>query len=281
MTRTMLSMFLLGTLSLPVAAEANDCLHDLAQAIERFRGIGYPNVNSYRVQVLLPEDPEEENVPLEEIWRAPRSLVLRAAKPGTHPAIVRSLALYLEPLYVARTSLLDADWEGYAERVREASEVSCSKNGSSRFISVTVPESGFEPSEDLPQSFEDLSHFKGTLDEFGRLEHLQVRFRGDTAQEVLVLECRYDEAGKRPQPDLATWTLPQGSSVKIHTTFRDEEGRVVPDSRLITFPSRYDPGETEEISVRYASYGIDVEIADEVFAGPGAFRYDANGLVAD
>ena len=69
--------------------------------------------------------------------------------------------------------------------------------------------------------------------------------------------------------------------VEIRTEFREQEGRSVPASRLVLFPSRYDPGEREEILVRYGVYAVNVEIPSGVLEDPGSFRYDADGLVTD
>jgi len=255
----------------PVTA---DSLDDLARAVQRFRGVGHEDVWSYRVPLEIPDE-SEETVPLEELWRKPRELSLRAARPGTPLAIVRSLALYLEPLYVARASLLDADLGGHVERLREAAAVESRSLGERNRIAVRFPE---DPQTRGLEAFQDVARLEADVDPGARLHRLELQLRGEKAP--LVLECEYGEGG-RPQPELAVWTLPNGDRVEVRTEFRGEGGRSLPASRLVIFPSRYDPGEQEEILVRYGTYAVNVELPDDLLSGPGAFRYDADGLVDD
>lgn len=266
---------------LPAVAHADPdaCLGRLADAIVKFRGIGYEDVTSYRVELTLPEEADDEAVPLEEIWRAPRDLVLRASRDDTHRAIVRSLALYLEPLYVARVSLLDADLDSFERRVQEASDgkIECAeREGGGLVAKVPI----VDPDPQLPELFREMVRFTAELDGSDRLVSLEVELDDGGGPQVVRLDARYDEPD-RPQPDHATWTLPNGDRVDIATTFRREAERQVPDTRHITFPSRYDPGNTEEIFVRYGKYAIDVDVPDTVLADAGSFRYDENGLVTD
>jgi hypothetical protein len=260
------------------AGAAEDCLSQLGRAIGRFRGLGYADVETYRVELRLPDDPDEAPVPLEELWRAPDETAVRALDPGTNRAIVRTLALYLEPLFIARTSLLEADWAAYEDRLRAASKITCRTSGKGKTVAVALDSVGVA-SSGLPEVFRSLRSFEATIDAFERLLFLEAQFRDEEG--LLKLRCSYDAAGKRPQPDLAVWTLPNGDSVEARTTFRAEGQKVLPESRVVTFPSRYDPGETERIEVRYANYRIGVEIPPAEFAAPGVFRYGPEGLVAD
>jgi len=100
------------SLACSISVGAHDAAHAsvgaleaLAASLQRLRGVGSADVSSYRVRVDV-EDAEEETAPLLETWRAPADLTVRAWDSSTPTAIVRSLALYLEPLYVARSSLL-------------------------------------------------------------------------------------------------------------------------------------------------------------------------------
>ncbi|MGH2569623.1 MAG: hypothetical protein ACRDGR_00265, partial [bacterium] len=124
---------------LPASSASADALDDLVRAVEKFRGIGHEDVRSYRVELRIPEE-GEESVPLEEIWRAPGELVLRAALPGTPVAVVRSLALYLEPIYVARASLLDADLGAHLEQLRKDATVEAMPEATGTRVVVRFPD---------------------------------------------------------------------------------------------------------------------------------------------
>jgi hypothetical protein len=271
MTRLVITLALLLAAS-PAAADALD---DLALSVAKFRGVGYDDVGSYRVELEIPEE-GEESVPLEEIWRAPRDLALRAARPNTPAAIVRSLALYLEPLYVARASLLDADLSAHIDRLRAGARVETQAAGALTCIVVEFPD---DPAAAGLEAFQDVARLRADLDEYSRMHRLEILLREEKS--ALTLECDFKEGGAFPQPDRAVWTLPNGDHVEIDTVFREQEGRSVPASRLIVFPSRYDPGEREEILVRYGTYAFDAEVSSELLAESGSFRYDADGLVSE
>jgi hypothetical protein len=273
MTRTPLALSL--ALFLPATSANADALDDLARAVEKFRGIGHEDVRSYRVELRIPEE-GEESVPLEEIWREPGELVLRGALPATPVAIVRSLALYLEPIYVARASLLDADLGAHVERLRQSAVVEAKSETTGTRVVVRFPD---DPEAAGLEALADVAMLSAELDGHARLRRLEVGLREE--KQPLILECEFRGGAERPQPDVALWTLPNGDRVEIRTEFREQGARSVPASRLVLFPSRYDPGEREEILVRYGAYAINVEIPAAALEGPGSFRYDANGLVSD
>lgn len=255
------------------ASETSEVLSSLAAALGHFRGVGYDDVHSYRVEVVAP-DPSEDSVPLQETWRAPDDLTIRAAGPSTPTAVVRSLALYLEPLYVARSSLLEADFEQYADALEAEADVTLTERPSGeREIHVQLPS---DP-ETLPEVLKELLEFRAVLDESGRLLVLDLRMR--EGEEELGLQCSYH--GDEVQPSAAKWSLPSGDIVRIETEFRREAGRLLPSSRVVYFPSRFDPGETEEIYVRYGTYELNASVTDAELADSRTFRYDANGLQAD
>ncbi|MGQ0721672.1 MAG: hypothetical protein ACT4PE_08885 [Candidatus Eiseniibacteriota bacterium] len=257
------------------ASASPDGLDELARAVARFRGVGHADVESYRVVLELPDDPEGEPTPLVEIWLAPADLGLSAAQPGTSRAIVRGLALYLEPLYVARASLLGADLEGSVERLRATCEVRASSEGAGRRVIVEFPA---EPVEGLPGELADLARIDVLLDRGGRISSMALATReGDRID----LECTYDGPASLSQPTRARWTLPGDDLVEIRTEFRSRSGRMLPRERVISFPSRYAPGETEEIRVRYRDWELGVELGASSFAAPDVFRYDGDGLVDD
>ena len=109
------------------------------------------------------------------------------------------------------------------------------------------------------------------------MRRLELSLREEKAP--LVLECEFPAGAL--QPERAVWTLPNGDRVEIRTEFRRQGERTVPASRLVVFPSRYDPGEREEILVHYGTYAFDAEIPAELLTAPDSFRYDADGLVSD
>jgi hypothetical protein len=272
---------LLGGLALAVpalAGEGTDPLDRLVDAVVRFRGLGDPSVESYRVEMRL-VDEVEESPPLLEVWRVPESLALRAARPGTPRAIVRSLALYLEPLYVARSSFLRTDLAGSARSLREVASISLEPEPDGSRIRIELPPDG---DARLPGALRDVIRLEAGLDSEDRIATLTIDLREagiDGGPGTLSLACEPSPDPRDAQPARATWTLPDGRVVDIRTTFRDEGGRRVPAGRRISFPSRYAPGESETISVEYGPYEIDVLLTDEVFSDRGAFRFDANGLV--
>jgi hypothetical protein len=253
-------------------ARASDGLDELAAAVARFRGTGYEDVTSYRATLRLPDDPEDESVPLLELWRAPSSLALRAAEPDAPRAVVRGLAIYLEPLYVARASLLGADLAASVDRLRATCAVENTGGGGGREISVRF---GPQPDEQLPVELRDLARLDARLDARDRLAGLSLVTReGDS----IALECDYGD-GALPQPDVVRWSLPGDELVVIRTTYAPHDGRALPARRSIVFPSRYDPGRTEEIRVQYENWDLEPDLDDGAFRSPDAFRYDANGLV--
>lgn len=264
---------LLSALAAPRPAAA-DGLDELARAVSRFRGVGYADITSYRALVRLPDDPEGEAVTLREIWRAPADLALRAAEPGTPTAIVRGMAIYLEPLYVARASLLGADLEANLEHMRQTCRVE-RRAEKPATIEVEFPAA---PDEALSRELRDLSRLTAGIDRQGRLERLELWTRDG---ERVLMECTY-ESGDHPypQPSRVDWSLPNGERVEIRTSYRAERGRILPARRDVVFPSRYDPGQTEELRVSYDEWELGVDLPDGVFEAPDSFRYDENGLVA-
>jgi hypothetical protein len=257
------------------AAPSSDGLEELARAVARFRGVGHEDVSSYRVLVRLPDDPEGEASPLLEMWRAPSDLAVQAAEPGVPRAVVRGLAMYLEPLYVARASLLGTDLEASVRRLRETCTVSSVAEGAQARVKIAFPAA---PDPELPVELADLARLDALLDGDARLVTLQLETReGDR----IGLTCEYGGKAFLTQPSRARWTLPNDEFVEIRTAFRSRAGRMLPESRSISFPSRYAPGETEEIRVRYEKWELDAALDDASFTSPGAFRYDADGLVGE
>ncbi len=262
------------------AGEAADPLDRLVGAISRFRGIGDSSVSSYRVELHLPDE-EEESPPLFEMWRAPDDLALQAARPGTPRAIVRSLAFYLEPLYVARSSFLRTDLEGSAQTVRNVASLDVRSDETGDTVTLDFPTPA---DEGLPGALRDVLRLSARLDDAGRLASLDVDLRGagtDGGAGRLGLLCTPSTDPHDPQPEQAVWTLPDGRTVTIRTEFREEDGRRVPGARTIVFPSRYDPGETEEILVVYGVYDFNVEFGRDDFEGSGVFRFDPDGLMEE
>ncbi len=253
-----------------------DPVDELAAALDRVRGLGRSSVSSYRVPLTLPDDESAHGVALEECWRAPSTLVIRARDASAPGAVVRSLALYLEPLYVARTAILDLEWTSIGENVRAVASMSAEARKGGRAITVDLPEG--EPS-DLPPSLQDVDRIEAALDGSGRLLGLEVLLRDD--QGTVRVECDYDARGSATQPVEARWTLPSGDEVVVRTKYRREGGVVVPSVRQVTFPSRFDPKETEEILVEYGAYELNAGVSDSLATSRGSFRYDANGLVSN
>jgi len=263
--------------ALGAGAAAADALDDLHAAVMPFRGIGHADVTAYRVPLDLPDEDEDGAVDLLEVWRAPADYGVRAAGRAA-PALVRSWAIFLEPLYVARASALDADLEAAAARLREVARVEdeAGQDGGRR-IRITAPATTGAP---LPGLLRDLADLQAGLDARGRLVRLRLELRsgGGGAVDTLELACAWDEPAA-PQPSRCAWTLPDGGEVRVTTTFRTEKGRRVPAGRQVVFPSRYDPGETEEIRIEYGAYDLDPSADPR--KEPGTFRYDTNGLVSE
>jgi hypothetical protein len=250
---------------------------ELRQALLPFRGIGLRDVQAYRATFRLPDDEQQADVRLEELWRAPASFAIRAAD-GTPPALVRSYAIFLEPLYVARASLLDTDLDAGAARLRGVARAERIPGPSgTRTIRLTLPS---PPDSSLPGLLRDVTRIEARLRSDGKLASFHAEFRPaeGRAAETLDLTCVWRDVDA-PQPTLCTWTLPDGGVVRVETAFRREQGRRVPAARRVTFPSRYDPGETEEIRIEYGPYALDAPV--ELLEGPGSFRYDPSGLVSD
>jgi hypothetical protein len=235
--------------------------------------VGYADVATYRVTLLLPEDEDEETAPLEELWRAPADLALRAAEPGTPRAILRGLAIYLEPLYVARASFLASDLARSADVLRERCEVAVADGGAS--LCIVFPE---DPDPAIPEELGDLARLEATLDESGRVTRLALATRENDRVE---LRCEYAGDPGAPQPTAVHWLLPNDESVEITTQFAYEGDRLLPARRTVVFPSRYDPGASEEIVVAYVDWRLNARVADEDLRARDAFRYDANGLVQE
>lgn len=262
---------------LATSGASADPLDDLRQAVLAFRGIGLRDVAAYRATFRLPDEEQQNEVRLEELWRAPSTFAIRAAD-GAPAAVVRSYAIFLEPLYVARASILDADLEAGAERLRQVARLQSTPGESgARTIRLTLPA---QPDSTLPGFFRDVSWLEGRLRADGKLLGFHVEFRASEGRvaETLDLTCTWKDV-KAPQPSLCTWTLPDGGVVRVTTSFRVEHGRRVPASRHVTFPSRYDPGESEEIRIEYGPYSIEVPAG--LLEAPGSFRYGAGGLVSD
>jgi hypothetical protein len=260
--------------------ETRDAFDRLIGALERFRGIGDPTVSRFRVELRLPDE-EEEAPPLLELWRFPDVLALRAADPKTPRAVVRGLALYLEPLYVARSSFLRADLREASEVVRTVAEIRTEPGPTGETVFVRFPTPA---DERLPVALRDVRLLSARLDELGRLASLDVDLRAagvDGGPGRLGLLCTPSKDPRDPQPSYVRWTLPDERTVEIRTGFRDEGGRRVPANRDLVFPSRYAPGETEEILVEYGEYDFTSAIDDSVLADPGTFRFDESGLVGE
>jgi hypothetical protein len=255
-----------------------DALDDLRASLASFRGVGYADVAAYRAAFRLPDDDADEAIALEEMWRAPGDFALRAAEPAA-PAVVRSYAIFLEPLYVARTSILDADLDRGLQRLREIGKITTSPSSAgARSVRVELPD---PPDSTLPGFLRDVSRIDALLDLRGRLSRLRLELppaRGRRTADSLVVVCTWDDA-KAHQPSKCTWTLPDGSEVRVQTTFRDEGGRRVPGTRHVVCPRRYHPGETESSPTEY---GRDPwEGAAPLFHAAGTFRYGSEGLLTD
>lgn len=268
--RGVLPLLWFATASAPVHA---DPLDELRAAIVPFRGIGYGDVRAYRVPFTLPDD-DDDAVPLVELWRAPAVYGLRAAA-AAPAAVVRSWAIFLEPLYVARASLLDGDLESGAARLRAVAALSAEPGaGGGRTVRMTLPATRDSL---LPELLRDVSALDADLDAKGRLCGFRLVLRDASGRDAdtLRLACTWTDA-RAPQPAACTWTLPDGGRVDVATTFRDEGARRVPGARTVSFPSRYDPGEREEIRIEYGPYELDPP--ELPLEAKGTFRFDANGL---
>jgi hypothetical protein len=121
----------------------------------------------------------------------------------------------------------------------------------------------------------DVSQVKAGLDSQGRLRDLEVVL---ASRDVIRVSCDYASRDAR-QPAEARWTLPSGEIVQVRTKFRRKSGLLLPSERQVTFPSRFDPKETEEILIEYGTYEIDPVIPDSIWTARGSFRFDGNGLV--
>jgi hypothetical protein len=256
------------------APASADALDDVVAAISAFRGIGLPDVPEYRVPFRLPDEGEGP-VALEEIWRAPATFAIRSER-RVPLATVRSYAIFLEPLYVARSTALDAELGEAVARVRRVARVETkpAENGA-RDVSVALP---MPADTTLPGFLREISRLEARLSGDGRLRRLRLEFPtgpGRRVPETLGVDCSWEDA-RAPQPSRCTWTLPDGGEVRVTTRFRTEGNRRVPASRHVVFPSRYDPGETEEIRIEYGTYRWDVPAG--AFESAGTFRYDASGL---
>jgi hypothetical protein len=185
------------------------------------------------------------------------------------------MALYLEPLYVARSAVVELDWRSVGDEVRSAAKVSARPSERGRLIQVQIPE---DEGDELPEALEDVAAIDAELDAKGRLAMLDVTLRGEEGS--VQLECEYDSKGRSTQPILVTWKLPTGEEVLVRTKIRREAGVYVPGARQVIFPSRFDPQETEEILVEYGTYELNPQVPDEAWDSPRSFRYDADGLVS-
>ena len=257
-----------------------DAFDRLIAALQRFRGIGDPSVMRYCVELRLPDE-EEETPPLLELWKAPDVLALRAAKPTTPRAVARSLALYLEPLYLARSSFLRTDLGEASAIVRSVAAIRAESSDAGETVFVEFPTPA---DERLPATLREVRLLSARLDGQGRLAALNVDLREagvDGGSGELGLICTYAGDSRDPQPGYVRWTLPDGRPVEIRTGFRDEGGRRVPAERHLVFPSRYDPGEVEEILVEYGAYDLDSPIDEALLREPGTFRFGESGLVEE
>lgn len=271
------SAALLSALALAGAAPA-DPLDELSAAVARFRGIGDRDVRAYAAPFTLPDE-EDDAVVLMEVWRAPSDLALAAKDRAVPRAVVRSWALFLEPMFVTRQSLLGMDLDAGAARLRQVAAIDAAPAGDGMHVTLVVPGEG-DPQ--LPELLRDVAALRADLDARGRIERLAVDLRTGASggPETITLRCTYGD-GDRDLPGLAEWSLGDGRTVRVETEFRTEAGRRVPHERHIVFPSRYDPGETEEIRVRYGVYDFAAAHADEILARPDLLRFDANGLVGE
>lgn len=263
---------------LAAGAAHADPLDDLRAAVASFRGVGYAEVAAYSAAFRLPEEDPEEAVRLEELWRAPGDFAVRAAERAA-PAVVRSYAIFLEPLYVARSAILDTDLDQGMQRIREIGSIAAvPASGGARTIRITLPAS---KDAQLPGFLRDVTSIEAALDARGRLSRLRLEFPAGAsrrAADSLEVTCEWGDARAR-QPSRCLWRLPDGGEVRVETTFRDEGKRRVPAIRHVVFPSRYDPGETEEIRIEYEKYRWDAPAAS--FAAAGTFRYGPEGLRTD
>lgn len=257
------------------SAVAAEPLHELVTALERFRGLGDPAVSAYAVELRIPSE-EDEVAPLTETWEAPARMALRARHTSTPVAIVRGLALFLEPLYVTRTSIFSLDFEEALGPFQKELGLTAENRDSGRWITLDVPE--VLPA-DFPEELADLRRLVCRVDDRGRLVELSLTIRSGAVEERMKLFAVWGQ--DQPQPRRVEWALPGGEVVEIETTFRPDAGRVVPASRLVKFPSRYDPGEREEIFVEYGEYDFAPAIAPDFWTERGTFRFDENGLVDD
>jgi len=186
------------------AASWADPIDELADALNMFRGLGIVGVESYRVAIRLPQDDSPNQVQLEEIWRRPSDLVIRGKDEHAPAAVVRSVALYLEPVYVARTAVVELDWKSMGDEVRSSVVVSAGgRHGAERSILIEMP----PDMSDLPATLQDISKIEALLDGKGRLSALDIVFRKEG---TVQLQCEYDSKGKYNQPIVASWTLPSG-----------------------------------------------------------------------
>lgn len=262
---------------IPAVALA-DPLDDLAKAIERFRGVGDAQVTHYRVPLHLPDEPEEDMIVLVEEWTTPSELTLAAREAFVPRAVVRSWALFLEPVYVARASLMGLNLSAGLERIRENAEHRHEKTSDGSRIVVIF---GDRVDDKLPLVLQDLATLDAVLDASGRIVSLTVDLRGAAGREGerIAMDCVYEGADDA-LPHHVEWKLPNGEPVRVATDFRIENGRRVPAERFITFPSRWDPGETESIRIRYGPYDFDPS-ATAPAGAPAPFRFDGNGLIPD
>jgi hypothetical protein len=170
-----------------------DPLESLRAAMAAFRGIGYAEVASYRATFQLPDEDANEAIPLEEIWRAPGDFAVRAAQPAA-VAVVRSYAIFLEPLYVARSSILDADLDRGMDRLRKVGKVEMlPRDAGSREIRVTLP---VPADSTLPGFLRDVSRIDAALDGAGRLTRLRLEFpvtAGRRVADSLEVVCAWDD----------------------------------------------------------------------------------------
>lgn len=265
------------TLTLAGGAPA-DPLDELSAAVARFRGIGDEDVRAYAVPFRLPDE-EDDAVVLMEVWRAPSELALAAKDPAVPRAVVRSWALFLEPMFVTRQSLLGMDLDAGAARLRQIAAIDAVPVGDGLHVTIVVPG---ETDPRLPDLLRDVTAVRADLDARGRIEGLAVDLRTGASggPETITLRCTYGDSD-RDLPELAEWSLGDGRTVRVETEFRTEAGRRVPHERHIVFPSRYDPGETEEIRVRYGVYDFAAGHAGGILARPDLLRFDANGLVGE
>jgi hypothetical protein len=270
---------LLSVLAVSLAVVAGPARADefarLVEACERFEGVGDPEVFAYRVPLTLPDEPEE-TVALEEIWCAREDLAIRGSDPATPAAMVRSLALYLEPFYVARSVLVRLDLRDVASRLREIARITAGTDSAGTWIVIELPAETEPP---LPDLCRELERLEGRVDEEGRLATLELTLR--EGHETIELVASYDDGAALTQPPEFHWELPGGEVVEVRSTFRREQGRWLPAEREIVFPSRFDPAETERILVRYGHYDLNDDVPANIFSERRVFRYDSDGLISD